>query len=185
LAFASSNIVSAMPERYAPDVSIFLNDSKGNFSLVSRVRLPFDFPPLSYVLRAVDLDRDGDLDLIGIANGIFYVVANGSFATVVAHQHAPSIPMQFSINPIFPNPIKDRARIELKLIDGSTEEVSVTILDITGRLVQSWLFEGGQRSIRLNWDVRDQSSKPVPSGIYFVHARLGKLSAVQKLLVLK
>jgi hypothetical protein len=184
LAFASSNIVSVMPERYAPDVSIFLNDGKGNFALASRVRLPTS-RPLDYMLRAVDLDRDGDLDLIGIATGIFYVVASGSFATAVAQNPSSPTPMQFSIDPIYPNPVKGRARIELMLTGDSKEDVIVTIFDTTGRLVRSWHFDSRQQSIRFNWDIRDQSSMPVPSGVYFVQARLSKLSAMQKLLVLK
>jgi hypothetical protein len=185
LAFASSNIVSVMPERYAPDVSIFLNDGKGNFSLTGRVRLPFDRPPLSYIFRAVDLDLDGDLDLIGIANGLFYVVANGSFATVVAQQPTSTTPLQFSIDPIYPNPATGQVNIEIKLQPDSDQDVAITIFDTNGRFIRSWQLKGREQSILLTWDKRDQKSNPVPSGIYFVHAQMGRLRAVQKIAVVK
>jgi len=186
LAFASSNPVSTMPEVYEPDISIYLNDGHGNFSLWSRVSLPFNRPLyFSWVLRAIDLDRDGDLDLIGIANGLFYVVANGGFGTEVRDRQSPSIPIQFAIEPIYPNPVKKQARIQLKLAEGLGKEVTITIFDTTGRIVRSWLLEGRKKSIEFAWDTRDDKSNPLPSGVYFVQARVGNLSAVQKLLLLK
>jgi hypothetical protein len=185
LAFASSNVVSVMPEIYAPDISIFLNDGAGNFSLASRVRLPFDHHLFfSWVLRAVDLDRDGDLDLIGIAQGLFYVVANGSYATDVSDDHSHIIPLQFSIEPIYPNPVKSEANIELRLQKAMDEEIIVKIFDTTGRLVQSWRFDGREKSLRFSWNTRDKESNPVPSGVYFAQARTGKFSATRKLLLL-
>jgi Secretion system C-terminal sorting domain/FG-GAP-like repeat len=184
LALARSNLVSVMPERYAPDISILLNDGKGNFFLASRVRLPFD-RKLSRMLRAVDLDRDGDLDLIGVAEGLFYVVANGAYPNAVAHRPSASIPMQFTIEPIYPNPAQDHAKIELVLPAGSGEEVTVTIFDTTGRFVRSWRFDGQESTIRITWDTQDQKFNPLPNGVYFVKAQMGKLNAVQKLLLLK
>lgn len=184
LALPRSNLVSVMPERYAPDISILLNDGKGNFTLSSRFRLPFT-RQLSRMLRAVDLDLDGDLDLIGVAEGLFYVVANGGFATAVA-QEKFSLPAQFSISPIYPNPAKDQARIELNLpAVVEREEITVTVFDVTGRLIRNWRLNEYKQPIRLNWDLRDQSSDLVPSGIYLVEAQTDQLRAVQKFSVLK
>jgi Secretion system C-terminal sorting domain len=184
LAIPRSNLVSVFPERYAPDISILLNDGKGNFTLASRVRLPFD-RSLSRMLRAVDLDRDGDLDLIGVANGLFYVVANGAYPNAVAHRLPLSIPMQFTIKPIYPNPTQNRAKIELVLAEVSKEEIIVTLYDTTGRLIRSWRLNGREQTIRFNWDTQDQNSNLVPSGVYFVRAQMGQLRAVQKILVLR
>ncbi|MBV6506181.1 MAG: hypothetical protein ILNGONEN_01753 [Syntrophorhabdaceae bacterium] len=184
LAFAVSNLVSTFPERYAPDVAIFLNDGKGNFSLANRIHLPFD-RSLSHMLRAVDLDRDGDLDLIGVANGLLYVVANGAYPNAVAQQPSSSTPMQFTIEPIYPNPVKNEAEIVVNLPDRQDEKVMVTIFDVNGHRIRQWQFNEFGRIIRLTWDIRDQSAYPVPSGVYFVQARLGKFTTVQKFSFLK
>jgi hypothetical protein len=184
LAFARSKLVSTFPESYAPDISIFLNDGKGNFSLASRFRLPFD-RTVDDVLRAIDLDGDGDLDLIGVAQGLFYVVANGEYPNAVVQRPSSPIPMQFVIDPIYPNPAKVQVHVELKLPPDRDEGVTVTIFDTTGRLIQSWRFEGKEKSIRFTWDTQDQKSNPLSNGVYLVKAQMGKFSAVQKFLLLK
>jgi len=184
LAFANSNLVSAMPETYEPDVLIFSNNGFGDFSLTNRFRLPFD-RPVNSVLRAVDFDGDNDLDLVGIANGLFYLIANGEYPNAVADQPESSQPKQFSIEPIFPNPARGQAEIVVNLPEGILEKVLVTIYDATGRQMKCWQVNVGQRQTRLLWDARDQNAKPVPSGTYFVRAQLGKLKAEQKLLLLK
>jgi hypothetical protein len=184
LAFGNSNLVSTFPERYAPDVSIYLNDGKGNFTLSVRVRLPFD-RPLDHLLLAVDLDRDGDLDLIGVAQGLFYVVANGEYPNAVVQRPSSPIPMKFTIDPVYPNPARVQVNIELKVPTDREGDVTVTIFDTTGRLIQSWRFEEKEKSIRFTWDTQDQTSNPLPNGVYFVKAQMGKFSAVQKFLLLK
>jgi hypothetical protein len=65
------------------------------------------------------------------------------------------------------------------------EEITVTLIDISGRAVRSWFFNEQQKVIRFKWDLRDQNSNLLPNGVYFVQAKAGKLSAVQKLLLLK
>jgi len=184
LAFGNSNLVSTFPEKYAPDVSIFLNDGKGIFSLAARIRLPFD-RPLDHMLLAVDFDRDGDLDLIGVAQGLFYVVANGEYPNAVGQRPLSPIPTKFFIDPIYPNPLRAEATIVVNLPKGSNEEVMITIFDINGRHVRNWLLTGSEGAIRLTWDMRDLNSNPVPTGIYFVHAQTGQFSAVQKFSFLK
>ncbi|MCG3158777.1 MAG: hypothetical protein DKINENOH_05421 [bacterium] len=184
LAFANSNLTSVMPVRYAPDVCIFMNDGCGIFSFHSQVPLPFD-RPLSRGLRAVDLDRDGDLDLIGIANGLFYVVANGSYATRVDAPKSASTPIQFEFLPIYPNPAKSRANIELQFPNGSKHEVRIDVFDVTGRLVRNWVFANTETAISLAWNTQDQNSALLPDGVYFIQVQVGLLRAVQKLLVLR
>ncbi len=184
LAFASSNLISAMPETYEPDISIFINDGDGRFSLASRVSLPFN-RPLSRGLRAIDLDRDGDLDLIGVANGLFFVVANGSYATDVIEEPFVQMPSQFSIAPIYPNPVRNSANIELSLPKGGNKTITIAIFDVKGRRVRSWQFDRPGESLRFTWDARNQTSNLLPSGVYFVQARMGRLFTVRKLVLLK
>jgi hypothetical protein len=184
LAFASTNRISVMPESFAPDVSIYLNDGNGGFLLANRIRLPFD-RPLNWVLRAVDLDMDGDLDLNGIANGLFYIVANGSYANAVTDEQISLTPIQFFIKGIYPNPAQKQTTIEIELPKSIKEEVTLTIFDLTGRSVRSWAINQRVGSIQANWDLRDQKSNLLSNGVYFVQVRMGKFTARQKLLVLK
>lgn len=184
LAFASSNIKSVIPEIYAPDVSIFLNDGNGSFSPASRIPLPFSIP-VNWMLRAIDLDNDGDLDLIGIANGLFYVVANGSYATAVVQQESLPTPMQFTVDPVYPNPVKTSANIKISLPTSQDGEVVISIFDTTGRLVRRWELHEQDESLQITWNTRDHGSSLLPSGVYFVQAQTGQLRTVQKLLLLR
>jgi hypothetical protein len=185
LAFAISNLVSTFPESYAPDVSIFLNDGKGNFSLASRVRLPFD-RSLSHMLRAVDFDLDGDLDLVGVANGLLYLVANAGYATAVTQQKSSYLPQQLFIDPVYPNPTKTVAAIVLKLTDNrDNEKITISIFDVTGKNIRTWRLTRQERLLKLVWDLRDQKSQIVPSGVYFVQAQRGQLRTIQKISVVR
>ncbi len=185
LAFASTNTISVMPERFAPDVSIYLNDSNGNFSLANRIPLSFNLP-LSWLLRAIDFDLDNDLDLIGVTgNGLFYILANSRYPNDVADQESSLAPIRFSIAPIYPNPVKDSATIDLSLSEKINNEVSVSIFDITGKLVRRWQLDGRNRTIHFTWDTRDQVLKAVPNGVYLIKAQIGTVRSTQKLLVLR
>jgi len=185
LAFASTNTISVMPERFAPDVSVYLNDGNGNFSLANRIPLSFDLP-LSWILRAIDLDLDNDLDLIGVTgNGLFYILANSSYPNDVDDQSSSLMPIRFSIEPIYPNPVKRSANIALYLSKDTGAEIVVTIFDVTGKLVRSWRFDERNPMIHFTWDTRDQRSKLLPSGIYFVKAQAGVFHSTQKFLLLR
>ncbi len=185
LAFASTNTISVMPMRLAPDVSIYLNDGIGNFSPARRIPLPFNLP-VRVVLRAIDLDRDGDLDLIGVTgNGLFYLLANGGYPNDVDTQNSSPIPNRFSIDPIYPNPAKRSANITLRLPKDTAAEIVITIFDLAGKLVRIWRFDGRSQEIHFTWDTRDQTSKLLPNGLYLVKAQAGTFHSTQKLLLLR
>jgi hypothetical protein len=183
LAFANSNLRSVMPETYEPDVSIFLNDGNGNFSLFDTVPL-LSGRPVNGLLKAVDFDQDGDLDLIGIAEGVFYVVANGRYATEVRDEQTSPIPHQFQIA-LYPNPVRDKATIQVLHPQDLDTGLAIRVFDIRGRLIRSWTIAGRERKGELVWDARDQESRLLPSGIYFVQASLGYSNAVKKVVILR
>jgi hypothetical protein len=184
LAFANSNFIKAMPETYAPDVYIYSSDGSGNFSLTSRILLPFD-RPLSNMLSATDLDGDGDLDLLGVTHGLFYVVANGSYATNVSAPEINGSPSHFSLTPSYPNPFTNLTRIKVNLMHKKPREVLVRIVDISGRTVRAWRLAEKRNSVEIFWDGRNQHFEPVPAGLYFWNVRSDRANMSQKLLLLR
>jgi hypothetical protein len=137
------------------------------------------------MLRAIDFDLDGDLDLFGIANGVFYVVANGSYATHVPEKQSPPVPSDFVLRPVYPNPVQNEATIEITFNEPTVEPVFITVYDITGRRVRNWTFQQSEKQLRFSWDTRDQITRHLPAGIYFIRAQIGTVQAVHKVLVLR
>lgn len=103
----------------------------------------------------------------------------------IQDEHLSPRPIKFSIDPVYPNPVRTSAKIQLNVPEGTDEKIEVSIFDTTGRLIRRWLFDRSGKSIVFAWDILDQNSNPVPSGVYFVQARIGKFRAAQKLLFLK
>lgn len=78
-----------------------------------------------------------------------------------------------------PNPFVAGTRLALRL-DG-TEQVKVSVYDAAGRLVRHLLegtYSGGD--VPVLWDGRDDASRPVPGGVYFVHASTGSGNATKR-----
>jgi hypothetical protein len=182
LAFANTNQMG--PFRTAPDVCIYLNDGKGNFSFVRCILLPFQ-RFIANKLEAVDLDNDGDLDLIGVADGLFYVVANGSFATAVSGSVSNPRPIRFLLKPSYPNPFAQETRTEFTLVGNTTQKIVAMIFDLTGRTIRNWQFDFQKNKLEIVWDGRDQQGQLVPNGLYFLNVRVNNSSSTQKLMVLR
>ena len=164
LAFANSNLVSGFPVVYEPDVCIYSNDGNGNFSLSSRIPLLFG-RSLSFRLEAVDLDNDGDLDLLGVSSGLFYVVANGSYATGVSRRDSFEPPAQFTLKPNYPNPFNPATTIRYTLPHAG--KVSIRIFNLLGEEVRGWqnvTKPSGEHT--LLWDGTDARGIEVSSGVY-------------------
>jgi flagellar hook assembly protein FlgD len=87
----------------------------------------------------------------------------------------------------YPNPFNPRTTIELTIPGSGLESVSVAIYDPSGRRVTT-LFEGklpaGTRN-GLSWDGRDAQGRPLPSGIYFAQARIGRVLMNHKMVLLR
>jgi flagellar hook assembly protein FlgD len=55
--------------------------------------------------------------------------------------------------------------------DESYKELSVTIYDVTGRLVKQWNNPTIQQSSYIIWDGTDDVGRTVPAGVYFVQLK--------------
>lgn len=91
----------------------------------------------------------------------------------------------------YPNPFNPHTTIELTLparpAGGSLEAVAVRIYDASGRLVTT-LFDGklpGGTQSGMSWDGRDARGHAMPSGVYFVRARVGREHLDQKIVLLR
>ncbi len=87
----------------------------------------------------------------------------------------------------YPNPFNPRTTIELTVPGAGLIPVSVAIYDTSGRQVKM-LFEGtlpGGTQSGLGWDGRDGRGRALPSGIYFVEARVGPQRLHHKMVLLQ
>lgn len=84
---------------------------------------------------------------------------------------------------VAPNPVRDRARIDL-LGSLSTAE-AVRICDASGRTVRELSLPAGagNAGTSVHWDGRDRGGNPLPAGIYFVAPRNEPRQAARVLLL--
>lgn len=89
-----------------------------------------------------------------------------------------------SIN-IFPNPFKDKIRINFANLNSSV--LKITICDVSGRVVKK-LYEGEvSHNISVDWNGTDQNEGIVPQGIYFLRIEsddIGK-SLIHKVILIR
>jgi len=110
--------------------------------------------------------------------GDIIAITSGPPTAVIASPSAPSV-----LN-TSPNPFSGQASIRYTLHEAG--DVTLKIFDVRGRCVRT-LHEGRvpSRDGEIQWDGRDDHGKEVPSGVYFVRLRSGKVTATQKMLMLR
>lgn len=116
--------------------------------------------------NAPALDRDGRLRPAG--GGFDIGAYEYGAADGVPNQGAkPVLPTFIRLHPVFPNPFNDKTFVSFDLEAG--QSVSLAVFDLTGRKVKV-LTEGWMRggTHRMMWDGRDDSGRPMETGIYFV-----------------
>jgi hypothetical protein len=98
-----------------------------------------------------------------------------------------------------PNPFRDAVSIDYEIphrvvdddgvehmLDGSSQQTSVKIYNVAGRLVATLLDE--QRSpgkYRVDWNARGQDGASLASGVYYVKLQIGKRSVTMRMVQLK
>lgn len=68
-----------------------------------------------------------------------------------------------------PVPSPARTSMRISLHGEHAGDVAVTILDVAGRRVRSFVLDAARQAAVL-WDLRDEAGAPVPSGVYVAHA---------------
>jgi len=82
------------------------------------------------------------------------VTAGGSGPPIAGLRAAPTL--QFSVEPIFPNPVQTTASVRIVLAEAGL--VQVHIYDVLGRLVQQERVEAAEGILDLGLDLRDRSA---------------------------
>lgn len=132
----------------------------------------------------VDLEDDGITGSgndQGVVNGGVFPVAYtvGARPTSVDDK-TNTVPAEFTLLQNYPNPFNPKTNIHYEL--PSDSEVTLTIFDITGRLVtelESGFREAGRHTV--SWNGRDRHHRPVATGLYFykLEAKTASGSSIQ------
>jgi hypothetical protein len=126
---------------------------------------------------AVDINRDGTDEILCRTATGFVLYSLDTTGTAVYDSPQP-LPEEISLSS-YPNPFNSDATIQ---VSGAGETpVSIGIYDINGRQVRSLLAISG----RAVWDARNDHGEALSSGVYFVRAAIGPLTARTKLVLLK
>lgn len=109
---------------------------------------------------------------IGVtADGDFRIRA---FVSYVGAEETGVLPLKLALDKNFPNPVTEKTTISYTIPQAT--KISLAIYDITGRNVRTLVNEvqsAGEKEVV--WDRKNESGRPVSSGIYFY-----SLNSVQK-----
>jgi hypothetical protein len=85
----------------------------------------------------------------------------------------------------YPNPVVANAQIEYWVFPVPSQ-VNLSVYEVTGRLVRT-LVAGDQTIGKhvSSWDLMDQATMPVASGIYFLRLRVGDQETTRKVMVVR
>ncbi|MCB5247093.1 MAG: C10 family peptidase [Candidatus Cloacimonetes bacterium] len=81
---------------------------------------------------------------------------------------------------VYPNPLRDQARITLSGKSG--QETELKVYDLKGRRVDTFLIKSGTE---FNWDLKDSSKNRLAAGIYLISWSQGPNKGTEKILILK
>ncbi len=95
-----------------------------------------------------------------------------------------SAPRSFGLEQNYPNPFNPTTTIRYTLMERS--DVQLAVFGVDGRLVRV-LTSGTEPegSFEATWDGRDQSGRPVASGVYFYRMKAGAFVQTKKMVLLK
>jgi hypothetical protein len=127
-------------------------------------------------------DRPLDMHSSDQFNDLGFRVANADLSTSTGIGDIPANRALLDQN--IPNPFNPTTTIRFTL--PSRTPVNLSIFDTTGRLVRT-LVDGVEESGTHSriWDGRDNSARPVRSGIYFYRLQTGSHVQSRKMLLLK
>lgn len=124
-------------------------------------------------LRAVARDAAGNLGWD--QSSAFFILGSTT--------DAPD-PSVFKLGPCVPNPFNPRA--EIHYTTTAHGRIQVAVYDVRGRRVRTLVDEAQPAGPhRAAWDGRDDQGRNLPSGVYYVSARQGKVQDLLKVTLLR
>lgn len=85
---------------------------------------------------------------------------------------------------LFPNPFNPDITIDLYL-GTSRQDYEVEVIDITGRRIRNLARGNANGAFQILWNGQGDQGKQHASGVYFIRARIGKATFVQRCILLK
>jgi M6 family metalloprotease-like protein len=114
-------------------------------------------------------------------DGVPFVNGTGmvTIDNVLSLGEAIQFPTEFSLNQIYPNPFNPVTTIQYDI--ATTENTSLRIFDLTGRLIETLIYENLEPG---HYQIKWQPTN-IPSGLYFIELISGTKRDIQKITILK
>jgi hypothetical protein len=177
-----SRMIDAMPVTFENYYILGINNGNGVCNWSNLYPLPWTNGGYAWP-KLVDLDLDGDLDVLIHGPGVQMVIANEEYATSVDDFLNPIKNLGFKIT-IYPNPFNTTTVINISGLEFSSN-YRMRLYDIRGRLIRHWQLPASEQNIRLPWDGNDDSGHQVASGIYILQVLSGKSISTKKILLIR
>ncbi|MFC1569785.1 Ig-like domain-containing protein [bacterium] len=120
-----------------------------------------------------------------IISQLFVVDNESAYSSFSENKPGPTIPDQFALYPVFPNPFNPIARISYRL--NCPGRVNLYIFDLLGHrvrnLLSDQLTEAGK--YETEWYGTDNAGKPLASGVYVLYLKIGKEIQTRKMLLIR
>jgi len=92
---------------------------------------------------------------------------------------------KFALNQNYPNPVVNSTNISFSL-PKNADNVELKIYNIKGQLVKKFKMQNAKCGMNsMVWNGRDNSGKPVASGIYFYKLSIDKTEIIKKMIILR
>jgi len=137
-------------------------------------------------------DVDFSDTLHGIACGqniILYTTDGGQTWNQSGIEENTKIPAGSRLSlQVSPNPARNQTKIRFTIHDSGSmdENISLTIYDLTGRLVKILSLPTAYSLLpTVVWEGTDQNGRTVPAGVYFIRMTSREVSGIEKVILLK
>ncbi|MBN1827483.1 MAG: VCBS repeat-containing protein [Candidatus Eisenbacteria bacterium] len=136
----------------------------------------------AWPLTGVDMDGDGDLDVLAAGRAADRVVWYENQTTTAAPSGAPA--PRARIDGAAPNPFNPSVEVRFTL--DSAGETRLEVFDVAGRrvaLLAGGTFPAGSHAAR--WNGRDGAGRPAPSGVYLVRLAAGATVDSERIVLIR
>ena len=134
---------------------------------------------VTYYYRLADRDYSGTVTY----HPVISVTPNPAG---VLTAESSTIPDEFELYPNFPNPFNPSTTIRFAVTGSSPQRVQLHIFDLAGHKIATLVDANFAPGIyKVNWNARDITGSPLPSGVYLYQLKSGPLVKTRKMILMK